>query len=358
MSRVNNGTEAFYLYDALGSAERMTDSSGNTLDTYVYDFDGNLTAGGAVVNNPVRFVGRSGYYHDTETDSYYVRARYYTASPSMFLSDDPFPRADGTETPYGYCANDPINMIDPAGTQSYPIEIPGDKYPPFFANPLGSPGACAKPAYLNWTEGNVPIGGDPDGNFGQGEGTLWGVVEIPDSCCATNGPAEIGVIRVYYSTLSRNLTLDTKGGLKINYGELLCNRTAEDELNKDYDLSFSLDTKKCHIAPAMPNVVRGLNVDAPAKPDDCTHFQFAVHCAISCSVPYDPCKCPQGSCSMPAGSVSLAYIPKKGAAAPNETGSVAWSAKFNNLTECKTTPCSTNVTITELGRGRKPRTSS
>lgn len=149
--------------------------------------------------------------------------------------------------------NDPINRIDPAGTQSYPVGLPEGKYPPFFDNPLGSPGACAKPAYLNWTWGNSPIAGGGTGNPAEGEGTLWAVADIPDTCCAVNGPPKVGQINVYYSTLSRMLTIDLndRGDEILTYGNRLCDPTAEEELRKEFNVMFSMNVNNCNISPAF-----------------------------------------------------------------------------------------------------------
>ena len=214
---------------------------------------------------------------------------------------------------------------------------------------------------MNWTWGNSPIAGGGTGNPAEGEGTLWAVADIPDTCCAVNGPPKVGQINVYYSTLSRMLTIDLndRGDEILTYGNRLCDPTAEEELRKEFNVMFSMNVNNCNIAPGFPKVTLGLNVDAPTKPDDCSHFRFAVICQISCSSPPDPCGCAAGKCSMPAGSGKLSYTPKQATdpGTPNETGSVAWSTNFDDKNKCETTPCSTQVTITEIGRGTKPRTS-
>jgi RHS repeat-associated protein len=48
-----------------------------------------------------------------QTGLYYYGARYYDARVSQWLSVDPL--AEKTMTPYAYCNNNPINMVDPDG---------------------------------------------------------------------------------------------------------------------------------------------------------------------------------------------------------------------------------------------------
>jgi RHS repeat-associated protein len=59
-----------------------------------------------------------GYYHDSETSLYYLRARYYSPSLRRFLTRDPHPgRKTDPQTlnPYQYCVNNPLRFIDPSG---------------------------------------------------------------------------------------------------------------------------------------------------------------------------------------------------------------------------------------------------
>ena len=79
--------------------------------TYDYDAFGNLTenTGSEATNNPFRY---NGQYHDDETGLLYLRNRYYDPTIGRFTQEDP--AKDGTNW-YVYCANDPVNYIDPSG---------------------------------------------------------------------------------------------------------------------------------------------------------------------------------------------------------------------------------------------------
>jgi RHS repeat-associated protein len=66
--------------------------------------------------NPIRY---RGYYYDTETGYYYLQSRYYNPEWGRFLNADAlFIAGDGIirTNMFVYCGNNPVNMIDPSGT--------------------------------------------------------------------------------------------------------------------------------------------------------------------------------------------------------------------------------------------------
>jgi len=106
-----------YLHDRLGSVRQVIDSSGNVKNTYTYTpfgQDPNLQFA-ETVDNPFRFTGQ---WYDSEIDQYYLRARMYDPQLMRLTSIDPIRgkfEHPINQNVYLYCANDPLNRIDPSG---------------------------------------------------------------------------------------------------------------------------------------------------------------------------------------------------------------------------------------------------
>lgn len=69
-------------------------------------------------------VGFTGHVTDTDTGLTYMQARYYDPLIGRFLSVDPVGFTEGGpmyHNRYAYAGNDPINAIDPSGTQYDPV---------------------------------------------------------------------------------------------------------------------------------------------------------------------------------------------------------------------------------------------
>ena len=58
---------------------------------------------------------------DSETGLSYFGARYYTSDLSIWLSVDPMAAKYPSLSPYVYCANNPVKLVDPNG--EFPIKI-------------------------------------------------------------------------------------------------------------------------------------------------------------------------------------------------------------------------------------------
>jgi RHS repeat-associated protein len=111
-----NGTQYFYLKNAQGDIVGITDIAGNILVEYVYDSWGkqisvtdDSTFGLAEIN-PLRY---RGYYFDSETNLYYLNARYYDPETGRFISADD--NLVGSLNLFEYCYNNPINLSDSNG---------------------------------------------------------------------------------------------------------------------------------------------------------------------------------------------------------------------------------------------------
>jgi RHS repeat-associated protein len=117
-----------YQYDPMGnylqreSAGEYNPGGEDVLDTALYDSYGHMTAdlnsstgGAASRGESIGFGGQWGNYTDPETGLLCLGHRYYEPGTGRFLNRDPIGYAGG-ENLYGYAGNNPINEIDPEGT--------------------------------------------------------------------------------------------------------------------------------------------------------------------------------------------------------------------------------------------------
>ena len=110
--RINSNNGIYYLYNGHGDVTGLADTTGNITKTYNYDaFGVELTLDLEDVN-PFRYCGE---YYDKETDSIYLRARYYNPALGRFTTEDP--AKDGLNW-YVYCNNNPVMFTDPNGLMS------------------------------------------------------------------------------------------------------------------------------------------------------------------------------------------------------------------------------------------------
>lgn len=123
-----NGTDYYYIIDALNSVIGITDHTGEMIAEYVYDSWGNIMdiKGNKEIAqlNAMRY---RGYYYDNETGLYYLQARYYNPELRRFISmDDVENLLDSLENIndfnlYQYAASNPIKNYDPSG--EFAIEL-------------------------------------------------------------------------------------------------------------------------------------------------------------------------------------------------------------------------------------------
>jgi RHS repeat-associated protein len=135
----------WYLYDGQGNVTHLCDNSGNVLERYlydafgtptVYDPSGNQRPAGSAYDNRYLFKSAGGYEWQSQAQLYYCRERFYLPYHGRWLQPDPIGQAGGLNI-YSYCANDPINNIDPSGlagtdeTGSGVYYSNGDEVPPY-----------------------------------------------------------------------------------------------------------------------------------------------------------------------------------------------------------------------------------
>ena len=108
----------YYLYnkDIQGSTTSLVKEDGSVDATYQYtDFGETTIHGDDQADNEVCYTG--GIYDQT-TGLYYLNARYYDPEDGRFLTEDTY-RGDTAKPETGhlyvYCANNPVNYVDPSG---------------------------------------------------------------------------------------------------------------------------------------------------------------------------------------------------------------------------------------------------
>ena len=102
--------------DGRGSTSVVVDSLNRGITGYKYDeFGSTEIVGNTEFNNEICYTGQ---VYDKETGDYYYNARYYSPDEGRFVTVDTY-RGEFEEPLslhlYAYCANNPINLIDPSG---------------------------------------------------------------------------------------------------------------------------------------------------------------------------------------------------------------------------------------------------
>jgi RHS repeat-associated protein len=108
----------YYFHDGLGSVRQLVDTTGHVETNYAYDPFGVPVAEGDG-SNPYQYTGEA---WDAEVELLYLRARYYQPEVGRFITKDPWEgdlRQPTTLNRYVYARDNPINLTDPAGLQTW-----------------------------------------------------------------------------------------------------------------------------------------------------------------------------------------------------------------------------------------------
>jgi RHS repeat-associated protein len=113
LAMTRNNQSYWYGFEGIGTVRQLMGSQGQVVDAYAFDAWGNeITNPQSQVPNPFKYVGKHGYYLDTESALMLLGVRYYGAGIGRFISYDP---AFDDRNWYIYAKVNPINYIDPKG---------------------------------------------------------------------------------------------------------------------------------------------------------------------------------------------------------------------------------------------------
>jgi RHS repeat-associated protein len=117
LSAYDGSAARYYEPDALGSTDALADQSQMVVDRWRYRAFGSAMQTTGVDSTPFTWVGRLGYYSDSETGLYQLGngTRYYDPQTAQFLSPDPIGFAGGDSNLRRYGSNRSSIASDPSG---------------------------------------------------------------------------------------------------------------------------------------------------------------------------------------------------------------------------------------------------
>ena len=121
-----NGNDYYYVRNAQNDVIFISNSDNTGVVMYQYDAWGNMTAcydtsddGMLSIVNPYTY---RGYFYEFETNTYFLKSRYYNPELCRFISADSVVSGTGGEilgyNMFAYCLNNPINRSDNNGNWS------------------------------------------------------------------------------------------------------------------------------------------------------------------------------------------------------------------------------------------------
>lgn len=133
---------AYHHFDAVGSTRQLTNAAGSVTDTVSYDAWGDVVARTGTTGISRLWIGQAGYYFDTETGLYWIRARYYQSTTARWLAMDARRTLGMVLQAYVYALNNPISLLDPSGYDPVGADPRPDPPPLPITGPVFVPGSC------------------------------------------------------------------------------------------------------------------------------------------------------------------------------------------------------------------------
>ena len=153
LAMTRNNESYWYGFEGIGTVRQLMGSQGQVVDAYAFDAWGNeLISPQSQVQNPFKYVGKHGYYSDTESALMLLGMRYYSAANGLFLSRD---LIEGYG--YSYAADNPARWMDPQGLQ---FEEPNNQT----CSIVNGERVCASPTETDKNFQECPVIGGIKGN--------------------------------------------------------------------------------------------------------------------------------------------------------------------------------------------------
>jgi len=112
LAKIEETSVYYYHNDALGTPQKMTDSTGTVVWAADYKPFGEVTITVSTITNNLRFPGQ---YYDAETGLHYNLNRDYSPPRGGYIEADPIGIIGGGNHLYQYVQNNPIKLQDPTG---------------------------------------------------------------------------------------------------------------------------------------------------------------------------------------------------------------------------------------------------
>ena len=123
IGKVVSGNNYYYVKDHLGSIRTTVTSSGTFLSAQDYYAFGGILNQSGTGDNRYKFTGKQ---RDDETNYDYFGFRYYDSELGIWHSMDHLSDDHPGESPYVYCSNNPLSIVDDDGMEGHWENDPSD----------------------------------------------------------------------------------------------------------------------------------------------------------------------------------------------------------------------------------------